>query len=201
MQIYNNLMILSNDINLSKIYDIAEALLERYRERLVDIDAYGTGNLINSLDYDVVMNLDAITITFSVIEYYWFVEHGRGPTKSSGWTNPIEDLSKWLQSKIERGKWLPRPGKPLPTTIKEIRKVAYPIYLSITDKGYQRDYTKAEPLQRTLDSSEDLLTQFADEVAQQIGGEVEAAWLDINKLSKNGSGGNRTPGNQQIKGK
>lgn len=192
---------IENTIDVTKLYDTAQALIDRYKARLEDIDARGTGNLINSVDYDIVLKADAITIVMTVLDYYWYVENGRGPTHGTGWNNPIKDLSEWVQSKIERGKWLPRPGKPLPTTIKEIRKVAYPIYLSITDKGYQRDYTKAEPLQRTLDSSEDLLTQFADEVAQQIGSEVEAAWLDINKLSKNGSGGNRTPGNQQIKGK
>lgn len=192
-------MTVSNTVDLTHIYDIAEALLERYRSRLEDIDARGTGNLINSLDYDVVLKMDAVTITFTVLEYYWYIEHGRGPTHGTGWDDPIGDLSKWIQSKIERGKFMPRPGKPLPTSIKEIRQVAYPIYLTITDKGYQRDYTKAEPLRRTLDSSEDLLTQFADEVAQQIGEEVKAAWLDLNNIGKAKGSSNTKTGNQQLK--
>lgn len=194
-------MALENTIDLTRMYDTAQALIDRYKARLEDIDARGTGNLINSIDYDVVLKADAVTIVMTVLEYWYYVEEGRGPTHGSGWDDPIGDLSKWIQSKIERGKFMPRPGKPLPTSIKEIRQVAYPIYLTITDKGYQRDYTKAEPLRRTLDSSEDLLTQFADEVAQQIGDDVRAAWLDLNTIGKAKGSSNTKPGNQQLKGK
>lgn len=177
-------MALPNNIDLTRIYDTAQALIDRYKARLEDIDARGTGNLINSIDYDVVLKADAVTIVMTVLDYYWYIENGRGPTHGSGWDDPIGDLSKWIQSKIERGKWMPRPGKPLPTTQKELYRAAYPIYRSITEKGYRRDGEKAEPLKRTLDSSGDLLEQFANEVAQQIGDEVRAAWLDLNKLSK-----------------
>lgn len=194
-------MAFDNNIDLTRIYDTAQALIDRYKARLEDIDARGTGALINSIDYDVVLKADAVTIVMTVLEYWYYVENGRGPTHGTGWSNPIKDLSEWIQSKIERGKFMPRPGKPLPTSIKEIRQVAYPIYLTITDKGYQRDYTKAEPLRRTLDSSEDLLTQFADEVAQQIGEDVRAAWLDLNNIRKGKGSNNTKPGNQQLKGK
>lgn len=171
-------------VDLTKCYDIAQALLDRYRQRLEDIDARGTGNFINTLDYDVILKMDAVTITFTVLQYWEQLEYGRGPTHGSGWDDPIKDLSEWIASKIERGKWMPRPGKPLPTTQKELRRAAYPVYRSITERGYRRDGEKAEPLKRTLEASEDLLEQFANEVAMQIGEEVKAAWLDLNKLKK-----------------
>lgn len=177
-------MALPNNIDLTRIYDTAQALIDRYKARLEDIGARVTGNLINSIDYDVVLKADAVTIVMTVLDYYWYIENGRGPTPGSGWDNPIKDLSEWIASKIERGKWMPRPGKPLPTTQKELRRAAYPIYRSISERDYRRDGEKAEPLKRTLDSSEDLLEQFANEVAEQIGDEVRAAWLDLNKLSK-----------------
>lgn len=200
MQIYNNLMIVSNTVDLTKCYDIAQALIDRYKARLEDIDARGTGALINSIDYDVVLKADAVTIVMTVLEYWYYIENGRGPTHGSGWSDPIKDLSEWIQSKIERGKFMPRPGKPLPTSLKEIHQVAYPIYLTITQKGYQRTYEKAEPLRRTLEASEDLLEQFANEVAMQIGEQVQAAWLDLNNVSKSG-GATKGPKTQQIKGK
>lgn len=173
-------MALPNNIDLTRIYDTAQALIDRYKARLEDIGARVTGNLINSIDYDVVLKADAVTIVMTVLDYYWYIENGRGPTP--GWDNPIKDLSEWIASKIERGKWMPRPGKPLPTTQKELRRAAYPIYRSISERDYRRDGEKAEPLKRTLDSSEDLLEQFANEVAEQIGDDVRAAWLDLNKL-------------------
>jgi len=175
-------MTVSNTVDLTHIYDIAEALLERYRNRLLDIDAYGTGSFVNTLDYDVILKMDAVTITFTVLQYWEQLEYGRGPTHGSGWDDPIKDLSEWIASKIERGKFMPRPGKPLPTTQKELRRAAYPIYRSISERGYRRDGEKAEPLKRTLEASEDLLEQFANEVAEQIGDDVRAAWLDLNKL-------------------
>lgn len=194
-------MTLENNIDLTRMYDTAQALVDRYKARLEDIDARGTGALINSIDYDVVLKADAVTIVMTVLEYWYYVENGRGPSHGTGWNNPIKDLSEWIQSKIERGKFLPRPGKPLPTSLKEIHKVAYPIYLSITKKGYYRTQGKAEPLRRTLEDSEDLLTQFADEVAEQIGEQVQAAWLDLNTVSKGKGNNTKKPGSQQIKGK
>lgn len=194
-------MTIDNTIDLTKCYDIAQALLDRYKQRLVDIDARGTGNFINTLDYDVILNMDAVTITFTVLRYWEQLEYGRPASYGSGWEDPIRDLSKWIQSKIERGKWMPKSGKPLPTTQKQLYRAASGLYLKITEHGYDRKGEKAEPLRRTLEASEDLLEQFANEVAEQIGEQVQAAWLDLNQIYKDGSSKTKRFGNQQIKGK
>ena len=172
-------------IDITRLYDIADKIVDRYKQRLTQIDAKGTGALINSVSSDVQLRDQTVSLCLEVLDYYYYIENGRGPTHSRGWQNPIDDLTTWVTSKIQRGKWMPKPGKPLPTSPKEIRQVSWAVYKDITKHGYQRDGDKAEPLQRTLDSSMDLLTEFAQVVADQIGKEVEAEFATLSTQSKN----------------
>lgn len=173
------------EIDVTRLYDIADAIVERYKKRLTQIDAKGTGALIESVKSDVELRDQTVSLVLEVLDYYYYIENGRGPTHSRGWQNPIDDLSTWIRSKIQRGKFLPKPGKPLPTTQKQIRQVSWAVYKTITKHGYEREGDKAMPLQRTIDGSMDLLTEFAQVVADQIGQEVEAEFATLSNPSKN----------------
>lgn len=172
-------------VDVTKLYDIADKIVDRYKAMLEHIDAKGTGALIESVEADVQLRDQTVSLCLEVLDYYWQIEYGRKPSKSGGWQDPIGDLTTWITSKIQRGKWMPKPGQPLPTTPKEIKGIAYPIYKSITKHGYERDWFKERPLQRTLDSSMDLLTEFAQVVADEIGREVEAEFATLSTPSKN----------------
>lgn len=174
------------EIDVTRLYDIADEIIDRYRQRLIQIDAKGTGNLINSLKGDVTLRGYTVSLLMEVLDYWYFIENGRAPSRSSGWDNPIQDLTTWIMSKIQRGKFIPKPGKPLPTTDKQMRQVAWGVYNKITEDGYDRTGDKAEPLQRTLDESLDLLKEFAQVVADQFGKDVEAEFATLNNPGKVG---------------
>lgn len=171
-------------VDVTRLYDIADEFVDRYRKRLESIDAKGTGNLIKSLRADIEVQQNTVTFFLNALEYWYFIENGRGPSRSSGWNDPIQDLTTWIISKIQRGKFMPQPGKALPTTEKEIRHVAWGVYTNITKKGFERTGDKAEPLQRTLDESQDLLIEFAQVVADQLGKEVVAEFMTLNNPEK-----------------
>lgn len=143
------------ELDLVPFYDIASEIIETYKQNIKNIDAIGTGDLLDSIKFDVIVK-DENTISLQLIvnDYYYFIEWGRGKTVTSGWDNPIEDLSKWLQSKKDRGKLIPRVDKPIPTTQKEIRQVAYAIYRKITEHGYYGfDSHGKQPLGKALDEA------------------------------------------------
>lgn len=174
------------DIDVTKLYDIADEIGRRYKERLTQIDAKGTGALINSVTMDVNLKEYTVSLLMELLDYYYYIENGRGKTVTSGWEKPIDDLSKWISSKIQRGKFLPLPGKPLPTTQKEITGVAWAVYKKITVKGYKRTGDKAMPLQKTIDSSNDLITEFANVVAEAFGDDVVASFKTL-EIPKKGA--------------
>ena len=175
------------NVDVSRLYDIADKIIDRYVARLKELDAQGTGNLINSIRADVGVQNQIVSLYMELLDYWYFLENGRGPSHGTGWSDPIGDLSTWIMSKIQRGKFIPKPGHPLPTTPKEIKQVSWAVYKKITKKGYERLGEKAMPLQRTLDSSYDLLEEFANVVADAFGKEIEAEFATLNNPGKVGT--------------
>lgn len=175
------------NVDVTKLYEIADKIVLRYKNRLKEIDAQGTGNLINSVKSDIDLKNQVVSLYLELLDYWQFVESGRGPSHGTGWANPIEDLSTWVMSKLQRGKFMPNPGHPLPTQPKEIKQVSWAIYKKITKKGYERTGDKAMPLQRTLDTSKDLLQEFAGVVADAFGQEVLAEFATLNNPGKVGT--------------
>lgn len=174
-------------VDVTRLFDIADKIIDRYVARLKELDAQGTGNLINSIRADIGVQNQIVSLYMELLDYWVFVENGRGPSHGTGWNDPIGDLSTWIMSKIQRGKFIPKPGHPLPTTQKEIRQVSWAVYKKITKKGYERLGEKAMPLQRTLDSSMDLLQEFAGVVAEAFGQEVLAEFRTLNNPGKTGA--------------
>lgn len=168
-------------IDLTRLYDIGQELLDKYKQRLLQIDAKASGNLINTADYNIQLNDATITLSFDLANYWYQIEEGRGKNKGQEqWPDPIGDITRWLQIKIQSGKFMPEPGHPLPTTQKEIRRTSWAIVDKISREGYQRDGDKAKPLQRTIDGNMKLFEEFAGVVADQIGADVVAEFMTLN---------------------
>ena len=169
------------EIDITKLYDIGQELLDKYKKRLTMIDAKASGDLINTATYDIQLKGYTVELSFDLMNYWWQIEYGRGRNKGQeDWPDPVGDIKNWLQIKIFSGKFMPQPGKPLPTTEKQMKQVAWVIADKISRKGYQRTGEKAEPLQRTLDENMDLLKKFGEIVADQIGEEVIAEFKSLN---------------------
>lgn len=174
-------------LDLTPLYNVAEEIIQNYRDEIIAIDAIGTGTLLDSIDFDIIqVNDNTLTLQLTVAEHYIWVEYGRSPSRTDGWANPIEDLSQWIISKISRGKFIPRADKKIPTIQKEIRKVASSIYSKITKYGYYGTTSQGKhPLENSLTKSEQegLIERFAMAMTQPLCGEVVSDFkaLEIRK--------------------
>ena len=176
--------------DLVPLYDIADEIINIYKNEIINIDAIAPGDLLNSIDFDIVQKDDnTLTLQLIVLDYYYFIEWGRDKTGrlDTPWENPVEDISRWINKKIQRGKWIPKNNKPIPTTQKEIRKASYAIIKKIHEHGY---YTNGDggtrygkhPLQNTLKKSiaDGLIEKFTNALADQMQNDIV---VDITGLS------------------
>lgn len=174
------------NFDLVPLYDIADEIIDIYRNEIKDIDAIGTGNLLNSIDFDIIQKNDnTLTLQLIVLDYYYFIEFGREPTSKleTKWENPMYDIGKWVISKIRRGKWVGKVGQPIPKTIKEIRKVSYAIIQKIHDKGFYDDnHHGKQPLEKTIQKSiaTGLIDKFCNVFKEQYQNDI---LVDITGLS------------------
>jgi len=92
--------ILLNDIkeNVSKISDM---ILEEMKKEVLDQGHKDTGKLINSMRYDMIVQSNAIEVTFYYVFYGRFVNDG---VKASKVRYPIKILIDWFKRKGLTGK-------------------------------------------------------------------------------------------------
>lgn len=174
------------NFDLVPLYDIADEIINIYKNEIKDIDAIGTGDLLNSIDFDIVQKNDnTLTLQLIVLDYYYFIEFGRKPTDKleTKWENPMYDIGKWVISKIRRGKWIGKANKPIPKTIKDIRRVSYAIIQKIHATGFYDDtHHGKQPLEKALQKSiaDGLIDKFTNALAEQYQNDI---LVDITGLS------------------
>lgn len=111
--------------NLQKVLgDYGQALRNTYQDNLIRDGKIATGNLLNSVEYEVQFDDRAIWLQFKMEEYYKWVENGRQPGKYP----PPDKILEWIRIKpiIPDG----RTGK-LPTE----QQLAFLISRKIAEEG------------------------------------------------------------------
>lgn len=173
--------------DLVPLYDIADEIINIYKNEIYfNAEAVATGDLLNSIDFEIVQKDDnTLTLQLIVLDYYYFIEFGRKPTEKlkDKWDNPVEDISRWLTKKIERGKFIPKNNREVPSTQKEIRKVSYAIVQKIHDFGfYNYNSEGKKPLEKALQKSiaDGLINKFTTALAEQYQNDI---LVDITGLS------------------
>lgn len=163
-------------LDLTALYNVAEEIINNYKQQLEIDNINASNDLVNSIEWNIIQkDENTLTLEMSLFNYWFWVEYGRSASRTSGWDNPIDDISQWIISKISRGKFIPRADKKIPTTQKEIRKVASAIYKKITNEGYYEHNSQGKyPLHNSLQKSieEGLLDRFAMALTQPLCGEV-----------------------------
>ena len=133
-----------------KITDLIESLAERYRANLAPHKASGESS---KFTYDFRIEDDIFTVSFDLVDYWWYIENGRGPGKMP----PITDIEEWIEVKqIVRDS---RNGK-VPTT----KQLAYAIARSIGEKGTKGTHA----LDKTIQSSDDIVNALKSELVTSI---------------------------------
>ena len=144
-------MKLEDKIRVNKrITDLIESLAERYRANLAPHKASGDSS---KFTYDFRIEDNIFTISFDLVDYWWYIENGRGPGKMP----PISAIEKWIEVKPI----IPdsRNGK-VPTT----SQLAYVIARSIGEKGTSGTHA----LDKTIQSSDDIIEELKSELVSSI---------------------------------
>lgn len=111
--------------------DFGDTLVKRYKEALINANKVASGNLINSLKYEIVEEDDEVKILLYYADYGYYVDQGRFPTKNSGSGELQRKIEDWIRVKGIT----PRPdskGK-LPT----IKQLSFLISRKIHQEGYK----------------------------------------------------------------
>ena len=142
--------------NLQRVLgEFAVELRNRYQDNLIRDGKIATGNLLNSVDYQVQYDDRAIWVELHLEDYYKWVENGRAPGKFP----PPDKIMEWIRIKPvipdDRG------GK-LPTE----QQLAFLIGRKIAEEGI-------EPGNQLHNAMDDIYSQFEEKIDEAIA-------LDIN---------------------
>lgn len=151
-------MINVDNINFTDFYNGARQLVQMYKQELELQKVSASGELSRTADFDVDYDEDSITLYFQLEIYWYYVEYGRRPTGGGAgqpWVDPIGDISNWMQNKIARGWFIPRNGRQIPKTPKEVRRVAAGIVKKIHRQGfYDPNHQGKHILRQVLEKAE-----------------------------------------------
>lgn len=112
--------------NLERVLEeYAVEVRNRYQDNLIRNDRIATGNLLNTIEYEVVRDGSTYRVSLILADYWYNVENGQEP----GTYVEIDDLVKWIKVKPV----LPTPDRfgriPTPETL------AFYIQSKIEEKG------------------------------------------------------------------
>lgn len=139
-----------------EIQKICGELLERYKQEIKNNGHEASGKLESTASCKLNFNGRYLEVIFNLEEYWKYLENGTQPHFP-----PVDAIEQWITVKhiiptTNTGK--------VPTT----RQLAYLIARGISEHG-----TKGTKLlQQTLDASDDLISQLADAIAQELENEL-----------------------------
>lgn len=160
-------------LDLTALYNVAEEIINNYKEQLELDNINSSGSLSNSIEWNIAKkDENTLTLEMQLFDYWYYIEYGRNPSVgNSDWENPISDLSNWIINKIKQGTFIPRPDKQIPTTQQEIKKVANAIYDKITKYGFYGYNSEGKhSLDKTLKKS--IADGLVDKFCNAVGGEL-----------------------------
>ena len=178
-------MIDTTKINLTELYNGAREIVNMYKRELETQKVNASGSLSNSADFDFDFNENDIVLYFIANSYWFYTEKGRRPTGGGGgqaWSNSLQDIQNWMENKMSRGWWIPKKNKPIPSTPKEIRSVAWVIRRKIHQKGfYGQNHTGLHILENVIQQAQanGLIDKMVNSVVQAFDNEINVAIEEI----------------------
>lgn len=143
-----------------EINELCQELLDRYKKAVIDSDHSASGDLVRTATYKTRFAGSLFIVSFQ-LEYYWkYLENGRKPGLKQP---PLEPIEKWIEVRHIKPK-LKTPNQKPPTT----KQLAFVIARGIGKNGIPA--TKL--LQKTINSSDDLIDQIKAELIKQLEEEI-----------------------------
>ena len=159
-------------INLNNVMEVleqyAQEVRNRYQDRLIQDDRIASGDLLNSVEYQVVRNGMTYEVQLRLEDYWKYVEYGTKPHFP-----PMDKILEWIRVKPV----LPRPNEngDLPTP----QQLAFLIARSISEHGTEGTEDLEETLldinQRYKDKLVIALHQDMDTIMKVIVGEIKGS--------------------------
>ena len=179
-------MIDVSKVDLTKVYNLSNKILDFYKKNLEDMKINASGQLSRTADFDVDFTDYHLAVYFILESYWYYIENGR--SKSTGrfgrWSSKVTDIEKWLRQKIARGSFVPTSGHTIPRTDKEIKSVSYLIARKITKFGfYGHTHYGKHPLEDAIKQAEadGIIDEIIDCVVEGFEGAVD---IEIEKFEK-----------------
>ena len=144
-------LLITNEIN-----DLCKELLNRYKKAVIDSGHVATGNLAKTATVKARFAGSLFVVTFSLEDYWKYVENGRRPGAKQP---PLEPIEEWIKVKHIVPTVKSSNGKP-PTT----KQLAFVIARGIAKNGIP----PAKLLQKTMDESSDLIQKIKDDLTKQF---------------------------------
>lgn len=143
------------NLQLDKIKDIAEGVVEQYRQLLDSENINASHTLSNTATVMVELNGTKLSISLMLQPYWKYIEHGR----RAGKFPPIDNIEQWIRVKPV----IPdaRTGR-IPTT----RQLAFLIARKIATQGIE----PKSALNRAMHTSavDDIISQIKIEIIKQM---------------------------------
>jgi hypothetical protein len=143
------------NLQLDKIKDIAEGVVEQYRQLLDSENINASHTLSNTATVMVELNGTKLSISLMLQPYWKYIEHGR----RAGKFPPIDNIEQWIKVKPV----IPdaRTGR-IPTT----RQLAFLISRKIATQGIE----PKSALNRAMHTSavDDIISQIKIEIIKQM---------------------------------
>jgi hypothetical protein len=137
--------------NLEKALDeFGREFIKELTTQLLNADKKATGDLINSLDYQVVETIDGFMLNILSSPYLNYVDKGRKP----GIAPPSSKFIKWIDAR--NIKWKDKKGKIIPK-----ESVAFLIARSIGRKGIKPTNVIQKTINNIFTNKQKILEQAA----------------------------------------
>jgi len=123
-------------------------------KQLLDADKKATGNLINSLRYEVLETVDSVLLNIISLDYLENIDKGRRPGAKQP---PISSIIPWVQA------------KGLKVGNKGIESTAFAIAKSISVKGIKPLGIKQKVIDNIINNKTQLISEgFSKDIIEQI---------------------------------
>lgn len=165
---------LSNQIDLTKLYDLVDELAKLYKNEIQNADAKASGQLFN-FTHRIDWNGEMLKVIFSLPEHWYYLEHGRGPTKKSEGGKLIEAIRQWIRLKGIA----PRDG--------DAESLAWAITQAIHKRGYfGSDHHGKHLLRNAMDraKSTGVIDRLMESVTDDFNQQIRVDLSDLNNRKK-----------------
>jgi hypothetical protein len=144
---------MENNSGLRKQLEIIGAETINYlRQVLVEKDKRATGNLIQSLDFKVIKDVDGLMLQILTAPYFQYVDEGRRPGKFP----PIKPIKSWVKAKR------------IIVKNQTLDQTAFVIARSISQKGIKPLNLKDKVMRNILTKKEQILKKGAIKDVEEL---------------------------------